>query len=71
MALLRTPLLLICCSAAPAMAQAPAAARPVLIRGALVVDGSGGPADLMLLDTASLAARATPKEPHLTGRSAR
>src|SRR3989442_11130502 len=39
-------LLLICCSSEPAMAQAPAATtpRPVLIRGALVVDASGGPA---------------------------
>src|SRR2546425_1560929 len=39
-------LLLICCSSEPAMAQAPAATtpRPVLIRGALVVDGSGAPA---------------------------
>ena len=33
--------LLFCCSAVPAIAQAPA--RPVLIRGAIVVDGSGRP----------------------------
>src|SRR4051794_9979826 len=36
-------LFFICCLAMPAIAQAPPAARPVLIRGALVVDGSAGP----------------------------
>ena len=34
---------LLLCLAAPAIAQQPVPARPILIRGATVVDGSGGP----------------------------
>jgi N-acyl-D-amino-acid deacylase len=45
---------LLCCAAAPVLAQAPLPARPVLIRGAFVVDGSGAPgrvADVRLAGT--------------------